>query len=68
MNRLSFISILLRYEAKGMKLKNEARKIEMEMLGIKILDLKGGKREQVMKAYRKLLSESVDELTYFARV
>jgi hypothetical protein len=68
LNRLSFISILLRHEAKGMKLKNEAKKIEMGMLGIEILDLKGEKRERAMKTYRKLLSASTDELTYLARV
>jgi hypothetical protein len=68
LNRLSFISILLRHEAKGMKFKNEARKIEMKTLEIEIPDLKGEKREQAMKAYRKLLSASTDELTYLARV
>jgi hypothetical protein len=68
LNRLSFISILLRHEAKGMKLKNEAKKIEMGMLEIEILDLKGEKRERAMKTYRKLLCASTDELTYLARV
>jgi uncharacterized protein (DUF488 family) len=57
---------------KGMKfknkLKNKARKTEMEVLGIEILDSKGEPREQAMKAYRKLLFASVDELTYLARV
>jgi len=51
-----------------MKLKNEAKKIEMGMLEMEILDLKGEKREQVMKTYRKLLCASADELTYLARV
>jgi hypothetical protein len=50
-----------------MKLKNEARKIEMATLEIEILDLKGEKREQAMKEYRKLLSASVDERMYLAR-
>jgi hypothetical protein len=69
---LSFISILLRDDAKGMKLKNklknEARKTDMEMLEIEILDSKGESKEQAMRTYRKLLSESADELTYLARV
>ena len=51
-----------------MKLKNEAKKIEMGMLEMEILDLKGEKREQAMKTYRKLLCASADELTYLARV
>ncbi len=50
------------------KLKNEARKAEMEMLGIEILELKGESKEQAMKVHRKHLSESVDELIYLARV
>jgi hypothetical protein len=50
------------------KLNNQVRKTEMEVLGIEILDSKGTPREQAMKAYRKLLFESVDELTYLARV
>jgi hypothetical protein len=49
------------------KPKNEARKTEMETLGIEILGSKGESREQAMRVYRKLLSESVDELTYLAR-
>jgi len=50
-----------------MKLKNEARKFEMEILGKEILYLKGENREQAMKAYRKLLSASADEPMYLAR-
>jgi len=50
------------------KLNNQARITEMEVLGIEILDSKGKPREQAVKAYRKLLFASVDELTYFARV
>jgi hypothetical protein len=50
------------------KLKNEARKTDMEMLETEILDSKGESKEQAMRAYRKLLSESADELTYLARV
>lgn len=49
-------------------LNNEARKTEMENLGIEILDSKGEPREQAWKAYRKLLFESGNELTYVARV
>ena len=52
----------------GNKPKNEAKKTEVEMLGIEILDLKGESREQAMKVYRRLWSESTDELTYLARV
>jgi len=69
---LSFISILPESEFEGMKTgnkpKNEAKKTEVEMLGIEILDLKGESREQAMKVYRRLWSESTDELTYLARV
>jgi len=50
------------------KLKNEARKMEIRMLEIEILDSKGESRAQAVKVYRKLLSESTDELTYLARV
>jgi hypothetical protein len=57
---------------KDMKLENkpndQARKIEMDVLGIEILGSKGKSREQTLKAYRKLLFESADELTYLARV
>jgi len=50
------------------KLDNQARKTEMEVLGTEILDSKGKSREQALKAYRKLLFASVNELTYIARV
>jgi hypothetical protein len=50
------------------KLNNKSRKTEMEVLGTEILDSKGEPREQAIKAYRKLLFASVDELTYLARV
>jgi hypothetical protein len=63
---------MLRNEKKGMKPKNkprnEARKTKMKILGIEILDSKGEPREQAMKAYRRLLFESENELTYLARV
>jgi hypothetical protein len=68
---LSFISILLRHEAKCMKIKNkrnEAKKTEMGMLEREILDLKGETREAAIKAYRKLLFDSADDMTYLARV
>jgi hypothetical protein len=72
LNRFSFISILLRNGKKGVKLKNKLNKqaglTEMEVLGTEILDSKGKSREQALKAYRKLLFSSVDELTYIARV
>jgi hypothetical protein len=50
-----------------MKLEDEARKLEMKMLGEEILDLVGGRREEAMQAYRKLLSASVDEPMYITR-
>ena len=50
-----------------MKLNNEARKFKMEMLGKEILNLVGERREEAMKAYRKLLSSASDELIYLIR-
>jgi hypothetical protein len=50
-----------------MKLENEARKLEMEMLGEEILDLVGERREEAMQAYRKLLSASAGEAMYLTR-
>jgi len=50
------------------KLKNDSRKTEVEMLGTAMLDLKGESRERAMRVYRKLLSESMDDLMYLARV
>jgi hypothetical protein len=50
-----------------MKLKNEARKLEMKILGKEILDLVGERREEAMQAYRKLLSASADEPMYITR-
>jgi hypothetical protein len=67
LNRLSFISILLSYGAKYMKLENEARKLEMKKLGEEILYMVGETREEAMQAYRKLLSASADELMYLTR-
>ena len=67
MNRLSSISILRRNEAKCMKLENKASKSKMKMLGEKILDLVGERREEAMQAYRKLLSASPDEPMYLTR-
>jgi hypothetical protein len=49
------------------KLNNEVRKAEMGTLGTEILDLTGEPRALAMKAYRRLLHESVDELMYLAR-
>ncbi len=40
----------------------EARKLETQML-----DLKGKRREEAMKAYRRLLLSSADEPIYFMR-
>ena len=58
---------LLRHGAKGMKLNKEARAIEMRMLENEILNLVGERREEAMKAYRKLLSFISDELIYLMR-
>jgi hypothetical protein len=55
---------LLRHGAKGMKLNNKARAFEMRILGKEILNLVGERREEAMKAYRKLLSSTSDELIY----
>jgi hypothetical protein len=67
LNRLSFISIPLSYEAKCMKLEIEATKSKMEVLGEKILDLVGERREEAMQAYRKLMSASANEPMYLTR-
>jgi hypothetical protein len=67
LNRLSFISILLRHGAKCMKLENKAGKFKMKMLGKEILNLVGEGREEAMQAYRKLLSASADEPMYLKR-
>jgi hypothetical protein len=50
-----------------MKLENEARAFEMRMLETEILYLGGERREEVMEAYRKLLSASSDEPMYLTR-
>jgi len=50
-----------------MKLENEARKLEMRMLENEILNLVGERREEAMKAYRKLLSSTSDEPIYLMR-
>ena len=67
MNHLSFISILLRHEAKCVKLNNEARAFEMRMLENEIPTLVGERREEAMQAYRKLLSSTSDEPIYLMR-
>jgi hypothetical protein len=67
LTHLSFISILLRYEAECMKPENEARAFEMRMLENEILNLVGERREEAMQAYRKLLSASADEPMYLTR-
>jgi hypothetical protein len=50
-----------------MKLDKEARAFEMRMLENEILNLVGGRREEAMKAYRKLLSSTSDEPIYLMR-
>jgi hypothetical protein len=58
---------LLRYGAKDMKLNKEVRAFEMRMLENEIPNLVGERREEAMKAYRKLLSSAPDELIYLMR-
>jgi hypothetical protein len=50
-----------------MKLENKTGKSKMKMLGKEILDLAGERREEAMKAYRKLQSVSAEEPMYLAR-
>jgi hypothetical protein len=50
-----------------MKLDSETRAFEMRMLEKEILTLVGEKREEAMKAYRKLFSSTSDELVYLMR-
>ena len=61
-------SMILRKGKELSKLtKEEARKFEIEILETEILELKGRKREEAMKAYRKLLLSLADEPIYFVR-
>jgi hypothetical protein len=57
----------LRHGAKYMKLNKEAKAFEMRMLENEILNLIGERREEAMKAYRKLLSSTSDETMYLMR-
>lgn len=50
-----------------MKLNKEARAFEMRMLENEIPNLVGERREEAMKAYRKLLTFTPDELIYLMR-
>jgi len=59
---------LLDMRLKNMKLNNEARAFEMRMLENEILNLVGERREKAMKAYRRLLSSTSDELIYLMRL
>ena len=47
--------------------REEARKLQIEIFETEILRLKGRKREEAMKAYRKLLLPSMDEPIYLLR-
>jgi hypothetical protein len=47
--------------------REETEKVEVEILEKEILKLKGKKREEGMKAYRKLLLSSADQLIHFMR-
>ena len=46
---------------------DRARKLEIGILEREILELKGRKREEAMKAYRKLVFPLADESIYFVR-
>jgi hypothetical protein len=50
-----------------MKNANRTAICKMEMLEKEILDLVGERREEAMKAYRKLFSASAEEPIYLAR-
>jgi hypothetical protein len=50
-----------------MKLNKEAKAFEMRMLENEILNLVGERREEAMKAYRKLLSSTLDKPIYLMR-
>jgi hypothetical protein len=50
-----------------MKLNKEAKAFEMRMLENEMLNLVGERREEAMKAYRKLLSSTSDEPIYLMR-
>ena len=47
--------------------KQEAGKLEIEIMEREIIDLKGEVREQAMKAYRKLLVSLISEPIYLMR-
>lgn len=59
--RYNILSNRMQEEIK-MKILTKLRKLETE-----ILQLKGRKREQALKAYRRLLFSLEDEPVYFAR-
>jgi len=50
-----------------MKLNKEARAFEIRILENEILNLVGERREEAMKAYRKLLFSTSDEPIYLMR-
>jgi len=58
---------ILRKEKKLSRSTREARELEIEILETEILDLKGRKREEAMRVYRKLLLSSADDPIYFMR-
>ena len=47
--------------------RDRVRKFEIETLEKEILELKGRKREEAMKAYSELLFPLADEAIYFVR-
>jgi hypothetical protein len=61
------LHLLRKERAQNMKFNAEAREFEMRMLEKEILNLVGERREDAMKAYRKLLSYTSDNLIYLTR-
>lgn len=47
--------------------REEARKLQLEVMEIEIPKLKGREREEALKAYRRLLLSSAGEQIYFMR-
>jgi len=45
----------------------EAREVEMQIMGTEILNLRGRYREEAMEAYRKLLVASEGHRVYFVQ-
>ena len=64
----SFVSILLRYEAKYLKNENKVGRYKIEIMEKEILGLIGERaRRRPIKAYQKLFSTLAEEPIYLAR-